>query len=242
MLPKTYNNEFTPQHHAILFAIIARSVMNQIGEKRGGKLIRKAVKEYGQQRGKRMALRAKNNNHSLSIANYFAYGEWAAQKEEMNFKFTEKMPHARMNIFKCPWYDTWEQNDLLEYGKYYCMEIDAALVKGFNPGIEIQINSTKTNGGQFCDFVFRNANLSFLKLLNLAYKKKIRPGKEPIMPWEYHLGHLFKSMGETIHKTLGGEPEKIMSDALNDFAVFFSGEAVDAIKRYQSTDFNKLPQ
>ena len=75
-MPKTYEgNIFTAQHHALLFTSISREVINNIGEKNGEKLIRKAVRKYGQQRGKRMALRAKKNGHDLTVANYFAYGE-----------------------------------------------------------------------------------------------------------------------------------------------------------------------
>ncbi len=90
-MPKTYDdNSFTAQHHALLFTSISREVINTIGEENGEKLIRKAVRKYGQQRGKRMAIRAKRNGHDLTVANYFAYGEWEVPKDEMDFKLTIK--------------------------------------------------------------------------------------------------------------------------------------------------------
>ena len=73
-MPKTYEgNIFTAQHHALLFTSISREVINNIGEKNGEKLIRKAVRKYGQQRGKRMALRAKKNGHDLTVANFVKF-------------------------------------------------------------------------------------------------------------------------------------------------------------------------
>jgi len=137
--------------------------------------------------------------------------------------------------------NTKQKNNLLDYGHYFCREIDTALVRGFNPDLEIQVNSTLTNDGEPCDFIFKNAGLSFFKMLGLAYKKKIRPGRQTIMPWEYHTGHLYKTMGNLIRQELGDKADEIMENALNDFASFFSEKHIAAIKKYQSTDFEQLP-
>jgi len=53
-----HNSEinFTAQHHALLFSCIARSVIQRGGKENGEQILRKAVKKYGLQRGKRMAL------------------------------------------------------------------------------------------------------------------------------------------------------------------------------------------
>ncbi|MCP4022129.1 MAG: L-2-amino-thiazoline-4-carboxylic acid hydrolase, partial [Desulfobacteraceae bacterium] len=201
-MPETNRQlSFTPRHHALLFSSIAKAVLDEVGKVQGEKYIRKAVAVYGQQRGRRMALRAQHNGHPLSMANYFAYGEWEAPKGEMNLVFKEKVPDARVHISKCPWHSVWKEKDLLDYGRYFCMEIDTALVNGFNPDLVINIHATRTNGGECCDFVFKDANLSFFALLSLAFKKKFTPGKSAIMPWEYHVGHLFKTLGEVFADT-----------------------------------------
>jgi len=46
----------------LFFSSIAKSVIHETGEKKGKIPVRKAVREYGQQRGKRMALRAWKEN------------------------------------------------------------------------------------------------------------------------------------------------------------------------------------
>ncbi len=241
-MPQNYHDIlFTAHHHALLFSSIAESVIRCLEEENGEILIRKAVKEYGQQRGKRMALRAQKNGHDLTFANYFAYGEWEVPKSEMDFKLIEKNPHARLNVFKCPWYVIWEENNLLDYGKYFCREIDSALVRGFNPDLEIKINSTRTNDQVPCDFIFKDAGLSLFKMLGLAYKKKIRPGKKAIMAWKYHTGHLYKTLGDVIRQDLGDKADEIIRNALEDFSSLFSKKHIEIIKTYQDTDFNKLP-
>jgi len=103
------------------------------------------------------------------------------------------------------------------------------------------VNSTRTNGGEVCDFVFRDAGLSFFKFLGLAFKKKVRPGKNAVMPWEYHCGHLYKTMGQALRRELGEPADRIMGHALKDAQAFFNDEQITTIKAYQNTDFESLP-
>lgn len=241
MTPSSDEIRFTAQHHALLFTCMSKSVILEAGEEQGGRILRDAVKKYGEQRGRRMALRAKKNGHPLTMDNYLAYGEWEVPKGEMKFRFAEKTPHARLHVFKCPWNDIWMKNDLVDYGHYFCREIDAALVRGFNPELEIEINSTQTTGGNYCDFLFKEANLSLVKILGLIYKKKINPGKDAIMPWEYHTGHLFKTLSDVIKNELEPASEAILTNALEAFTALFSERHADTLKGYQATDFERLP-
>jgi len=235
------NIKFTAQLHALLFSSIVKAIFNHSGKEKGKSIICKAVKQYGQQRGKRMALRAQKNGHDLDVASYFAYGEWEVPKDDMDLKLIEKVPNVRLNIYKCPWHTVWKDNNLLEYGKYFCKDIDAALVYGFNPELDIKINSTQSYGNDLCDFVFKNGDLNFFKIFGLVYKKKIKPGKTAIMPWEYHIGHLFKTMAEVIKQDLGTTADNIMENALTDFVKFCSTDHIEVIKKYENTDFDILP-
>ncbi len=155
MRQETLQDPFTAFHHALLFTCIAEPLIESAGRATGEKILRQAVRRYGQQRGHRMALRAEKNGHPLNLENYFAYGGWAVPKGQMQYNMTEKRPHARLIVTRCPWYQTWESHGLLNTGKYFCKEIDAALLNGFNPELTIEVESTRTNGGTHCDFVFK---------------------------------------------------------------------------------------
>ncbi len=65
--------EFTEEHHAMLFALISKAVIERAGEQHGEAIIRKAVRQYGAERGRRMALRAQANRHPRNI--------WTEQEE-----------------------------------------------------------------------------------------------------------------------------------------------------------------
>ncbi len=105
----------------------------------------------------------------------------------------------------------------------------------------LEVNSTQTNDKKPCDFLFKDAKLSFIKMIGLAYKKKIKLGRKIIMPWEYHTGHLYKTLDEVIRQELGGKAEEIMESALNAFAVYYDRKCVEVLKKYQNTDFEQIP-
>ena len=233
--------EFTATHHAMMTAWIARAVINTAGEDEGGRIFRKAVVKYANQRGHRMALRAEANGHPLTMNNYFAYGEWKAGKGEMEMKIMEKNPDAHAHVMKCPWHTAWKGNNLMEYGRYFCMEVDKALVAGFNKDLVLDIDGTRTNGAEFCDFYFREANLTPAKLIGLVWKKTVNPGKKAIMPWEYHIGHLYKTLGEVIGQELAEQAPDIMATAMQDFTDTYGEAAGQKVMDYQNTDFDRLP-
>lgn len=233
--------EFTAAHHAMLFASISKAAILQAGREKGEPVIREAVRTYGRQRGGRMALRARRNSHPLTVDTYFAYGEWAVPKGEMDFKLVQRRPHARLNVFKCPWHDIWKKEDALDFGRYFCMEIDAALVRGFNPELEFEVRETRTNGGACCDFLFKDADLTLGRMLGIVYKKKFRPGKSAVMPWEYHAGHLFKTMSDTVKKELPAHSDTILKTALKDFSGYASKRHIRTLEKFSETDFSLLP-
>ncbi len=159
----------TATHHAMLFALMARAVVRDTAEKSGEMVMRKAVRAYGEQRGRRMALRARANGHALSMANFLAYG------------------HPQ------------------------------------------------------CDFVFQDANLTFRNYIVTAYRKLIRPGKTCRMSWDYHSGHLYKTVGEVVVKELGHNGQTAIESALTAFAAHYDESAAKTVASFGEVDFNILP-
>jgi hypothetical protein len=234
--------DFTEIHHALLFGWIARAVIEAIGEQNGEVIIRKAVQQYGNQRGRRMALRAKSNRHPLNMANYIAYSEWISSPGSQHEKeMVEKAPDAKVHIHKCPWYAAWKENGLLPFARIYCQEIDQALVYGFNPDLKLDVNGTLTNGADRCEFVYRDANLTAPNYVLLAYRKAVLPGKSAAMPWEYHVGHLYTILEKVLVGELGETGRLIVQAGLAKFAQRYGEQAAQSLVAYRSVDFDRLP-
>jgi hypothetical protein len=231
---------FTASHHALLFALLSRSAVSHLGTENGEKIMREAVRCYGEQRGRRMALRAQSDGEPLTMLNYMAYGEWRAEAGESEQSMTEMIPHAHSFITRCPWNQDWIESDLLRYGRLYCLEIDPALARGFNPALRLDVLSTLSNDGRPCEFVFYDANLTPANLDLLDRKKKANQQKEAVLPWEYHVGHLYAAVKSTLAVALGEGGEAILQEALAAFAQRYGDEAVLVILSYQFVDFNTL--
>ncbi len=240
---------FTEVHHALLFGWIGRAVIEAVGEAQGEEVMRIAVKQYGQERGRRMALRARAGGQALSLAAYLAYGEWKASPPEAlpegcggwtgSQQWIERTSQiARERVTRCPWHAAWKAHDLLPYGRLYCQEIDGGLVGGFNPALAVDVPATLTGGAPACEFVFHNTGPAAAQ----EPATQSAPGQRTQMPWEYHAGHLFATLEKVIVARLGGAGRAAVESGLAEFARHFGQPAAERILAYRDVDFSQLPE
>ena len=234
-------SSFTPEHHALLFGWIAREVIRRFGEEKGEEVLRKAVRRYGEQRGKRMALRARADGHQLSTLNYFAYVEWEAEKGEMEYKLVKRNPDLHAQFLRCSWVTAWEKNGLSQYTGCYCPTADEGIMRGYNPDLKLDILANRANGAPSCDMVFHEAHLSPRRMILLKLRS-MRVKKRAIMPWEYHTGHLYKTMHEVIVSNLGEEGKGSLRSALRLFSQRYGEESAAVVTAYDDCDFDRLPE
>lgn len=234
--------KFSEHHHAILFGLIAREIFERMGKGAGDRALRAAVRRYGEQRGRRMALRALAHGDELGMTNFLAYGEWRSGTGLGQNEISVEGAHIHMVVPRCPWALTWMEEDLSTYGRLYCQEIDQALMRGFNPDLIIDVNKTQTNDGEPCDFLYHQAALLLLDTLTYIQEKSTELASRTVMPWEYHCGHLYKTLGEVATDKLGDAGWEAVRAALDEFAARFGNGAAQVVLNYQKTDFDRLPE
>jgi hypothetical protein len=177
-----------------------------------------------------MALRAQADGQPLTMANYLAYGEWQAAEGETASEKAMQGPDMVAHVHRCPWHRAWEAHELMPFGRLYCLEIDRALVLGFNPALQLDVNSIQTGGAPTCEFVYHDV------------EPIGETGKGVVMPWAYHLGHLYKTVGEVVVEALGGTGQRAVDEALAEFARHHGREAARKVAGYGDTDFDRLPE
>lgn len=219
----------TARHHAMLFALISRSVIERIGVERGEELVRRVVRQYGEERGGRMALAALDDGQILSMASFLAYGEWRVGPDEEASERHVVGADVRSLVRRCPWHETWEAGDLMQYGRYYCLEIDAALVRGFNPALRLSVNRTLPNDGESCEFVFHDVG-----------ERVPRQGR--VRSWAYHMGHLYNTASAALAAELGDTGREVMGAAMAALAERYDQRAADTAMGYEDVDFTRLPE
>lgn len=61
------------------------------------------------------------------------------------------------------------------------------------------------------------------------------------MPWEYHVGHLYTTLGEVIGEELGEPAVDVMAAALKEFTDRYGETAGETVVAYENTDLDRLP-
>ncbi|MGB9666690.1 MAG: L-2-amino-thiazoline-4-carboxylic acid hydrolase [Candidatus Cryosericum sp.] len=228
---------FSAQHHALLFAWITREVVVRVGETVAAPVLRAAVRSYGEQRGHRMALRAQQDGQPLSMAVYLSYREWQAGAGEMQQTGVPWRGDLRVNVHRCCWATTWRQEELIPYGKYYCQEIDKALVRGFNPELLIDVRGTMTNGARACQLVYHGAFEG-----TVVHEETQRPPERRVLPWSYHTAHLYATVSQVLKRELGSEGTAARQAGLDVFASHFGVHMAQIIVTDATGNFDLLPE
>jgi hypothetical protein len=228
---------FTAQHHALLFAWIVREAIARVGEGVAAPVLRAAIQLYGEQRGHRMALRAQQDWQPLSMASFLSYREWEVPAGEMQQTGVPWRGDLRVQVRRCCWATTWQQERLTEYGKYYCQEIDKALVRGFSPDLVVDVNGTRTNGSRTCQLVYQGAFEG-----TLVHEEAQQDQEQRMLPWSYHTAHLYATMNAVLQRELGSAGVAALQAALETFTSRFGMAVADVLVADAKVDFDVVPE
>lgn len=225
-MKKIGNIQCTIEHHAILFALFSKYTIKGLGEK-GKEIIYTAVENYGHERGKRMANRAVDNGDDLDFVNSQAYGEWVPEEGQMEFGILKVEPEFISSVTKCEWCRAWKKHNLLDYGKYYCINIDSAVFNGFNEKFHMQVTSNLSFGADHCEFHWGNS-VNEEQAKKLA-QKKAELGTSCTKDFNFHTAHLLCSISQTLENELGEDGKSIINQVLDKYVELFGKEYLDVL-------------
>ncbi len=216
------------EHHAMLFAYFARHAIELCGDA-GRDAILTGMTAYGNERGRRMAQNAAARGDELTTMTNQAYGEWKPDYEgQMEFGQIRTEPTLQTYIAKCAWCDAWKKHNILEYGKYYCVNVDNAVYQGYRQDFVCTPTTASLSwGGERCEFDWGHP-LTEEENAQLAQKKK-ELGASCIKDFNFHTAHLKHTIRRTLIDFLGKNGEKAAELALADFAETFGQEYLDAL-------------
>lgn len=215
------------EHHAVLFALFSKYTIEQFKEK-GKDVIYNCVENYGSERGKRMAENAASNGDTLDFICSQAYGEWVPEEGEMEFGITETEPEFITNVTKCAWCAAWKKHNILEYGKYYCINIDDAVLNGFNEQFHMKATSNLSHGADCCEFHWGNS-MNEEDITRLT-KKKAELGRSCTRDFNFHTAHLLHSISKTLKNEFGEEGKLITDKVLERYTELFGEDYLTVLK------------
>ena len=219
----------TEKHHAVLFALLARESIQQFGPDAGEKVVREAVRRYGEQRGRRMAQRALRDGKPLTLTTYLQVGEWRSMTGEGRSQSQLQGEDLINRVEVCPWHNAWLEAELLPYGRLYCLEIDAALARGFNPEVRLDVYRTLSNEGEMCEFVYHQAVRPADKTLEAR----------TVMGWDYHCAHLYFTCLGVFAEHFQDAGTEAARRSLEAFQGKFGADSIAGIQLFTGTDFEE---
>lgn len=231
------------ENQAMMFALLSKYTILAKGED-GRTVIQEGMKRYGMERGARMAARARANGDPICLWTNQAYGEWKPDYPgQMEFGTVSTEPTLVTYISKCAWCEAWKKYDILEYGREYCVNVDAAVYEGFGHGfgcgaVCTPVTTAMSWGGDVCRFDW-GLPLSAEEQEKIA-AKKAELGTSAMRDFAYHTAHIYCTVADAIYKAFPEDSEEIISNAVHDYIDLFGQEDYDALLEFSPADFQTV--
>ena len=228
--------ELKIENQAMMFAFLSRAAIEAKGEE-GRAAIQAGMIRYGKERGARMAARARANGDPVDLWTNQAYGEWKPDYQgQMEFGMLRSEPTYQTYISKCAWCEAWKKYDILEYGREYCVNVDAAVYEGFGCGAVCTALTTSMSwGGERCDFDWGKPLSE--KELRLVADKKAELGTDAMKDFNFHTAHIYYSVADELRKHFPEEAGAMIDRAVGDYIGLFGQEAFDCLSEYPPDSF-----
>ena len=203
-----FRMEKTVREHALLYAFLCREILNTLEKDKAEALINEATFAYGKSRGQRMRRHAEESGFKADINSYMICGELMLDPDANRSSLSVTKDSTVSCVMLCAWHSTWENENLLPCGKYYCRMIDKGITAGFSDDLHLEVPETMGVNSDRCVFVWdQKADQKYIaeekKKLNGAYART----------YGQHMDELLSCFRDIIRKH--GYDEEIISRALH---------------------------
>ncbi len=127
----------------LLFYHFAKTIIKELGEANGKRLVLEAIRSYGTERGKAIREKVENVGLELTIENFAKFSDLPASGWE----------HTEEGTSYCCYAEAWMDRGVEDLGRLYC-EVDFALIEAFNPKIRAKRVESILDGDPCCKVVF----------------------------------------------------------------------------------------
>ena len=136
---------------ARILAPLLEALSTEFDRQRVLEITERVIQEISERQGAQLAASMETNNLEQFIK---VTETW--QKD--NAIQTEVLEHTRkkfsFNVYRCRYAEMYAHLGMLELGKMLSCNRDFALIKGFNPDIQLTRTQTIMEGAEICDFRF----------------------------------------------------------------------------------------
>lgn len=230
--------EFTERHHAFISATFYR-LLREGNFPNYEAAFCFAARRYAEQRGERMAQRAIRDGRPLDFSAYQYYGEWqptpaskaAGFRTPEHFSSWQEGGDIYLKYGVCPWSTQYLSMGLREGANLYCSDLDAAIVRGFNPKLHYEVRQTMHDKEDFCLQVMCGG----------ACGEGYGPqAPENIRDFTYHCGHVFKTFSEVMAAIYRADGIRLSGQVMEAFQQEYGKELADTLAAQLDRNYNYI--
>ncbi|MBA7501206.1 hypothetical protein ES704_03968 [subsurface metagenome] len=136
----------------LLHLSFAKTLVEELGEKKGKQLVLKAIKDYGTRIGERVKANATAQGLGNDPENYVEDLPLYGMYDDIETK--ELKGEKRIRVYGCVMGKVWNKLREGELGRLYCY-VDPAKYMAFNPNFKLIHTKVVTGGDAYCELVVR---------------------------------------------------------------------------------------
>ena len=179
-----------------------------------------------------MALRALRDGRELNYKTYFQYGELLSTEGACDVSFSADEGCVAECVTRCPWADEFARLNCVACGIFYCKEIDAAVVRGFNPYLDYELLSN-LHTTECCAFRYRDGSIH-------SGLFDAMPDVSAKVGFDFHCPDVYHAFRHVCCAALRGDGAELMRQ-VDHFLVDAYGDAfVQALQQASDLDFEAI--
>ncbi len=136
---------------ALIHYAFAKTLVNELGEKKGKALAKKAIELYGKEVGKRVKNRTLAKGLPLTRDNFqddLPDLGWAEREK------VEVQGEKRSRVYTCHLAEVWQELGVPELDRLYCF-VDQAKYQAYNPKLQCVHVKNVLDGDPYCELAVR---------------------------------------------------------------------------------------
>lgn len=141
---------------ALLHLSYAKTLIEDLGEEKGKKLIAKAIKNYGTRIGEAMKREVQNQGFENTPENFNAARSYAIPRFGIHerTKIVEVEGEPRRRTYGCTLAKVWKEYGEEKLGRLYCY-VDVLKFMAYNPNYKLVHIKTLPDGYEYCELAVR---------------------------------------------------------------------------------------
>ena len=137
---------------SLMYYAFAKEMVDSFGDE-GEKALRRAIRNYGKIRGRRLRRRHEKQGFPINLRSLFTYYDLPAHPDTEKNRTVFEDDELVSFTYICPYERIWRSRDGVDIGLIYCEEFHHAMWQAYRSDLHVEIPKILTKGDPHCKFI-----------------------------------------------------------------------------------------